>query len=335
VVSQLGGVDPTSEDERRRRDCIARAVPPYRLRGTRQELGEYVSIYTGLAATINEMNTPFQIGAHSTTGVGLRSKVLEYILYHKDCEDGFGAAWIAWKALGDQAEYIPVQHAELPPELPDRSRVTIVDFSYPREVIIELNERMESLWVLDHHKTAAQDLAGLEFATFDMQKSGAMLAWEYWFPGESAPLLLQYIQDKDLWLFQLENSLEVSAALRSYPKDFEVWNSLAIDDLAKDGIAIQRAINIQVSKHVEIATLQNVGGYLVPVVNATCYLSEIGDQLNARYSDTPFAACYFDREDRKRQWSLRSRGNFDVSEVARRFGGGGHQNAAGYTEAIE
>ena len=58
-------------------------------------------------------------------------------------------------------------------------------------------------------------------------------------------------------------------------------------------------------------------------------------QLNERYSDTPFAACYFCRADGKRQWSLRSRGNFDVSEVARRFGGGGHNNAAGYTEAIE
>ena len=215
------------------------------------------------------------------------------------------------------------------------ARVTIVDFSYPRDVTIQLKERMENLWVLDHHKTAAQDLAGLDFATFDMQKCGAMLAWEYWFSGESAPLLLHYIQDKDLWLFQLDNSLEVSAALRSYSKEFEVWNSLSVDELAKDGVAIQRAINVQVSKHVEMATLQNVGGYLVPVVNATCYLSEIGDQLNANYPDTPFAACYFSRADGKRQWSLRSRGNFDVSEVAQRFGGGGHKNAAGYTEAIE
>ena len=260
---------------------------------------------------------------------------MEFVLYHKNCEDGFGAAWIAWKAMGNQAEYIPVQYGESPPELPDRSRVTIVDFSYPRDVTIQLKERMESLGVLDHHKTAAQDLAGLDFATFDMQKCGAMLAWEYWFSGESAPLLLHYIQDKDLWLFQLDNSLEVSAALRSYSKEFEVWNSLSVDELAKDGVAIQRAINVQVSKHVEMATLQNVGGYLVPVVNATCYLSEIGDQLNANYPDTPFAACYFSRADGKRQWSLRSRGNFDVSEVAQRFGGGGHKNAAGYTEAIE
>ena len=259
---------------------------------------------------------------------------MEYVLYHKNCEDGFGAAWIAWKAMGDQAEYIAVQHGESPPELPDSSRVTIVDFSYPRDVLIAMRERMESLRVLDHHKTAAQDLAGLDFVTIDMQKSGAMLAWEYWFPGESAPLLLQYIQDRDLWLFHLKNSSEISAALRSYPKNFEVWNSLSVDDLAKDGIAIQRAINVQVSDHVEVATLQTVAGYLVPVVNATCYQSEIGDQLNARYPDSSFAACYFERADGRRQWSLRSKGNFDVSEVAQRFGGGGHQNAAGYVEAI-
>ncbi len=259
---------------------------------------------------------------------------MEYVLYHKNCEDGFGAAWVAWKALGDQAEYIPVQHGDFLPELPDSSRVTILDFAYSRDVLIELGERMESLRVLDHHKTAAQDLAGLDFVTIDMEKSGAMLAWEYWFPGQAAPLLLRYIQDRDLWLFQLESSAEVSAALRSYPKDFQIWNSLSVADLAKDGIAIQRAINVQVSGHVEVATLRTVGGYLVPVVNATCYQSEIGEQLNVRYPDNPFAACYFDRADGRRQWSLRSKGDFDVSEVAQRFGGGGHRNAAGYVEAI-
>lgn len=260
---------------------------------------------------------------------------MEYVLYHENCDDGFGAAWIAWKAMSNQAKYIPVQHGESLPAIPNRSRVTVVDFAYPRDVLIGLSERMESLRVLDHHKTAAQDLAGLDFATFDMQKSGAMLAWDYWFPGEQAPLLLQYIQDKDLWLFELDNSSEVSAALRSYPRDFEVWNTLSVDALARDGVAIQRAKNVQVSDHVEMATLRNVGGYLVPVVNATSHLSDIGDQLNARYPDTPFAACYFDRADGKRQWSLRSRGAFDVSEVAEKFGGGGHQNAAGFIEEVE
>ena len=260
---------------------------------------------------------------------------MNYVLYHKNCNDGFGAAWIAWKALGGQAKYIPVQHGEPPPEIPEGAIVTIVDFAYPRDVLMELREKTASLWVLDHHKTAAQDLAGLDFTTFDMQKSGAMLAWDYWFAGEPAPVLIRYIQDKDLWLFQLENSPEVSAALGSYPKDFAVWDMLSVDDLAKDGIAIRRAVNCQVLDHVEMATLQHVGGYLVPVVNATCHTSEIGDQLNADYPDRPFSASYSDLGDGRRKWSLRSRGEFDVSEVAKKFGGGGHQNAAGFIEAIE
>ena len=259
---------------------------------------------------------------------------MEYVLYHKNCDDGFGAAWVAWKALGNQANYIPVQHGAPPPEIPDGSIVTIADFAYPRDVLLELNQRMESLWVLDHHKTAAQDLAGLDFTTFDMQKSGAMLAWSYWFPDKPAPQLVEYIQDKDLWLFGLPNSSEVAAALRSYPRDFTLWDTLSVDNLAKDGIAIRRAINIQVSDHVDFAALRNLGGYMVPVVNATCYTSEIGNHLNLLYPDSPFAACYFDRADGNRQWSLRSRGEFDVSEVAQRFGGGGHRNAAGYTEVI-
>jgi oligoribonuclease NrnB/cAMP/cGMP phosphodiesterase (DHH superfamily) len=262
----------------------------------------------------------------------MKELAMEYVLYHENCDDGFGAAWTAWQALGDRARYIPVQHGEPPPEIPDGSTLTIVDFAYPRDVLIGLKERLGSLWVLDHHKTAAKDLAGLDFTTFDMEKSGAMLAWDHWFPGEPAPPLLQYIQDRDLWLFQLPNSPEVSAALRSYPRDFPVWSTLSVDVLARDGIAIQRARGIQVSDHVKLAALRNVGGYLVPVVNATCYLSDIGDQLNANYPDSPFAACYFDRADGRRQWSLRSRGEFDVSEVAERFGGGGHRNVAGYTE---
>ena len=265
----------------------------------------------------------------------IKGSALNYVLYHKNCNDGFGAAWVAWQALGNQAKYIPVQHGDLPPDIPDGSIVTIADFAYSRDVLLGMYERMESLWVLDHHKTAAQDLTGLEFTTFDMDKSGAMLAWEYWFPAQSPPLLIQYIQDKDLWLFQLENSAEVTAALSSYPKDFDVWNTLSVDGLAKDGMAIQRAINIQVLEHVEMAAIRNVAGYQVPVVNATCYTSEIGGQLNASFPDSPFSAMYFDLADGNRKWSLRSRGEFDVSAIAQTFGGGGHKNSAGYIELMK
>ena len=37
----------------------------------------------------------------------IKGSALNYVLYHKNCNDGFGAAWVAWQALGNQAKYIP------------------------------------------------------------------------------------------------------------------------------------------------------------------------------------------------------------------------------------
>ncbi len=70
------------------------------------------------------------------------------------------------------------------------------------------------------------------------------------------------------------------------------------------------------------------GDYEVPVVNATVLFSDIAGELA---KGKPFGACYFDRADGKRQWSLRSSPDgVDVSEIAKLYGGGGHKNAAGF-----
>ena len=74
-----------------------------------------------------------------------------HVLYHGDCPDGFGAAWAAWKALGEAASYLPVQHGDPPPALPREARVVLVDFSYPRAALLDLRSRVRDLLVLDHH----------------------------------------------------------------------------------------------------------------------------------------------------------------------------------------
>lgn len=52
-----------------RRDFIAKAVPLYHLRGTNPGLETLIQIYTALPPVIDEFNTSFQIGVHSTIGV--------------------------------------------------------------------------------------------------------------------------------------------------------------------------------------------------------------------------------------------------------------------------
>lgn len=269
------------------------------------------------------------------------------VLYHANCADGFGAAWAAWRKLGENAVYVPVQYGKpYPSEIDGGVReVYILDFSYPADVLERLSASLNCLVILDHHKTAAAELAkfkgpniGAKYGIwFNQEKSGAVMAWEYFHPGEPVPRLLEYVQDRDLWTWKLPLSKEVSAALATYPHDFRKWSCLlhAAEDgsLAREGASVLRFQAQQVERHVARAALRAFRGYPgVPVVNATTLMSEIGEALCAKYPDAPFAATYFITEKGERVWSLRSRNGFDVGAVAQSRGGGGHQAAAGFTE---
>lgn len=260
-------------------------------------------------------------------------KETTHVIYHANCPDGFGAAFAAWLLLGDKAQYIPAKYGEAPPELPSDAHVVIVDFSYPRLQLEKLNATVKSLLVLDHHKTAQADLNGLHYAIFDMTHSGAYLAWTYFHEG-SVPDLILYLEDRDLWRWALPNSKEISATIGSYPRDFETWNielfQGEFETLVTQGESILRYKNQQVQLQADQFVWWSVNGHLVPVVNTTTEFSEVGEELCMRYPEAPFAMYYFDRGDGKRQFGLRSRNGFDVSVIAKQFGGGGHPAAAGF-----
>jgi phage tail-like protein len=56
-------------DELRRRELIARAVPLYRLRGTKNGLEQLVGVYTRMGVTVAELGDRFQLGVNSRVGV--------------------------------------------------------------------------------------------------------------------------------------------------------------------------------------------------------------------------------------------------------------------------
>jgi|SRR6267142_1367529 len=260
----------------------------------------------------------------------------DYVLYHDNCYDGFGSALVAWLKLGDNAKYIPVNYGQYPPDLPKGSKVLICDFSYPREQLLNFALDHE-VQVLDHHKTAQAALEGIPYATFDMNHSGAYLTWKHFYPESDVPEFILYLEDRDLWTFRLPGSRGVSQALRAYPFDFNVWNSLMYDveQLRQEGPVIERFTQQMVNLMCDNSFEKVIGGHLVPVANATVFFSEVGEELCIRNPNAPFAAYYLDRKDGKRQWGLRSRGGFDCSEVAKKLGGGGHPGAAGFVEELK
>lgn len=256
------------------------------------------------------------------------------ILFHAGCWDGFCAAWIARKKF-DEIEAIPVHYGNPIPDV-TRREVFILDFSYSRDVLLGAYKQAASLVVLDHHATAREALSGLGFCKFESDKSGARMAWEYWFGLKPSPWLVDYVEDRDLWRHALPNSMEINAAIRSYPLDFEQWDQIEVmmcrDDLAVEGHAIRRAEKQVINTQVRNAHEIELGGFQVLCVNATAFFSETAGELA---KDRPFGACWFERKDGHRQWSLRSDENgIDVSQIAKRHGGGGHFHAAGFEQII-
>lgn len=274
------------------------------------------------------------------------------VIYHANCWDGFCAAWVAQGKLGE-IEAVPAYYGASPPECDGRN-VYILDFSYSRDVMLQLFRRAQTVVVLDHHKTAQSALDGIidqyissrmylanpsdvPTIVFDMNKSGGRLAWEFFYPrAQGSPELVDYTEDRDLWRHALPFTQEINAALRSYPLDFTLWSEFhqrGLEPFVAEGGAIRRAEKAIVDSHVRNARLENFDGtHTVPIVNATVLFSEIAGELAKGH---PFAACYFDRKDGKRQWSLRSTDSgVDVSEIAKAHGGGGHAHAAGFEEAI-
>ena len=145
------------------------------------------------------------------------------VIYHASCPDGFGAAWAAHRVLRERAQYLPMNHGDPIPQMDDDARVYILDFSFDRERMGELQRKhgQDNVILLDHHITAAQDLSELPNCHIDLSKSGAVLSWEHFHTGSAVPTLLLYVQDKDLWTWELPDSRAISAYLSSREMDFD------------------------------------------------------------------------------------------------------------------
>lgn len=261
------------------------------------------------------------------------------VLYHDNCPDGFAAAWAAWARLGDAAEYIPCSYGSPPPDVAG-SDVYILDFSFKRDVMIELTSRAEHVTVLDHHITAEADLSGLAdevpnlIVVFDMKMSGATLAWRHFHYGLEC-WLTQYAEDRDLWKHELPQSREVNAYLASLPRTFEAYSQAfrrGLSDVASMGEGCLAWVRYYVNSVKKAASRGEFLGHQdIPIVNAPYpAISEVVGELA---EDALFAVGWHVRPDGKVVYSLRSK-EYDVATLAVNQGGGGHRKAAGFTSEI-
>ena len=296
------------------------------------------------------------------------------VIYRANCTDGFGAAFAAWLKLGDEAEYRACHYNQecfQDGETVHNREVYILDFSFPRDVMDWLFRDAKRVVWLDHHKTAFEmwckgvpekgwicqrlnctedNPSGNVHIELNNNKSGALIAWEYFHPITKVPKLIQHLDDRDRWQFKLEGSKELHAALASYkPWTFEMWEAhflvgdIRFGALKDEGAAIIRAHN----QNVQAALKQTVGCKITIyteqygctreiglAANAPAFLaSDLSHEL-ANHSGT-FGLVWSMAGDGQIHCSLRSNGDYDVSAIAKVFGGGGHRNAAGFSTDLD
>ncbi len=280
---------------------------------------------------------------------------MDLILYHNNCPDGWTAAYVCKKKY-PEAQLIPLNHGLSEEQLEhllivcEGKDVLVVDYSFrTREWNDKFAAAAKSFHILDHHKTARVVLEGASYATFDMKRSGAGLAWDYLFGkdadlprmphGEVRPWWVNYAEDQDLWNWALPNSQEINAFLMVQPRDEQTWDrltKLASNEAASWGVGVRSYIEYY-TKNV-VADLQE-GVYVFEGRN---YRTAVLNIPYSGVSEAGSAACkagydiallWFERGDGVIQFSLRSNkegSSVDVSAIAKTYGGGGHQNASGF-----
>ena len=280
------------------------------------------------------------------------------VYYHNACPDGWCAAWVAKRKYPD-AKLVAIDHGLTLDQLDSIYReargqdVLMVDYSLrTREANDELARVANSFRILDHHKSAKEVLAGAPYATFDMNRSGAGLAWDHLFgvdckerpfqvpdePGQVGylidcrPWFIDYVEARDLWRWDsVTNAREVCAYIGSQPFTIEAYDALvdiSVSDVLALGSGAQAHIDHFVRETIKNVRFGHLLGHEVAILNAT-YLncSEIGNELA---KEAEFSITWFERKDDVIQFSLRSIGEMDVSAIAKQFQGGGHKNAAGF-----
>lgn len=292
------------------------------------------------------------------------------VLYHGGgCQDGYMACYVAHLALAHTREHVVYQAVSYGDPIPDLAGrdVFILDFSYQPEALILAAKTAHSVVLLDHHKTAFADwrahfpLAGQDLddedlqekisldlgnltVRFSLRQSGAGLAWDHFADDlignpmlyasqmRKTRLLIDAVQDRDLWRFELDTTERLCAALSTVPQTFAAYTEFihftSVDSMLKLGEGVVRH-NAQLVSAIALRSIQvRFEDHTALLVNCSKeHASIVGHALCQFW---PFSITY-EVIGKDAVVSLRSKaGGFDVSALAKKHGGGGHHSAAGF-----
>lgn len=283
-----------------------------------------------------------------------RPPTFDECLYHSPCADGVSAAWVV-QVYTKTMKFTPLAAGRDPiyTEFPREQRLVYVDLC-PTEVhLLRLLDHGNHVLIIDHHTSAIASISKYKDAKnlelyLKTQNSGCGLAWEYFvasvqlYPYNVIPKLLKHIEDRDLWTFNVPQSKEIMCAFFTmYPScSLEDMHDaiLSCDESSADWVIMGTLMLKRREQQIEKIVLRAINCTMkftelkVKCVECTRdFTSDVGDVL-AKSCGLAVLWCYVKE---KNEWGISLRGSkestLDLSELAMKFGGGGHSKAAGFT----
>jgi oligoribonuclease NrnB/cAMP/cGMP phosphodiesterase (DHH superfamily) len=287
----------------------------------------------------------------------------DIIVFHNWCPDGVTGLWCAhhyakdkeFKKIGISADGDPYGNF-------NGKKIIFIDVCPSIDWLVKNLVIVKKVTILDHHKTACDEINenlhllsnydNLELV-LDMTRSGCQIAWDYFFPNTERAWFVNYVGDQDLWTWSLENSKEINAVLdfNDYIDQYNLnkldellnYSVEQLQELKKEGLQIAKfktkIINDELEWVQEAVFIVDGKEYNIQIAGAITsdMKSELGNLLSEKLLENgslPDFGVVWDYYPRYNQWKLSLRGNDispDLSEIARKFGGGGHPYASGIT----
>jgi oligoribonuclease NrnB/cAMP/cGMP phosphodiesterase (DHH superfamily) len=269
-------------------------------------------------------------------------------IYHKNCIDGTSAAAVVLKKF-PEAKLFPLSHSYTKEDLdPIRdlakkgAEIYIVDCTLGFK---ELLEDGHDVVIIDHHISDREEMMDKADGNpkikyvFDNEKSGASLAWSYFFPEKAEPESIKYVEDSDLGIWQYgDDTKQVNNYLSMFRNNPETMLKLLegdIEELKTKGALIIRYSDKQIEDLIKTPPVTlKIGEYVVPAYNITMYRTACGNIISEKQDSV---AVMFTIKGNNVNFSFRSKEHQNPSalELAQVFGGGGHRNSAGATASLE
>lgn len=279
------------------------------------------------------------------------------VFYHESDMDGWCSGAIIAKYTNNynKEDYIPIDFnkhkiSNYPLETIQKNEpVYISDLSFTEDTISVLDKLInicgENLYWNDHHKSSIElcnkfvylkNIKGIRSS----EKSGAYLTWKCFFPDALIPMAVKYVSDWDTFTHKFGDTtryfkfgIDADISYRS-PLSIQ-WKKLLSDydtpylcDIIKSGTIIDNYVKIDYKETLKSNVFETeLDGYIIAVVNRSCSSLIFGDL----YNKYPIVSTFSYDGDNWKYSLYSSDKNVDCEAIARKYGGGGHKGAAGFS----